>query len=195
MSYTQLKRVTPDGEVLGVEDFQNAHGWAAFIYSQLTEKYLGVERRSWLVVSGMSKRLWALVDDARLDACERIVLALTFDRAWVMAPDVPYVIEALRNFVALHPAGENVSHLLWIAAVLEDEWDGADGLAFYGMSVSEDLWNVDLECETCGQSTDESRPFNVRTDKGAIMLRIDALEDCTEGDKFFEDKVDVTVQP
>tara|TARA_R110000851_G_scaffold120002_1_gene248103 strand:- start:39873 stop:40439 length:567 start_codon:yes stop_codon:yes gene_type:complete len=184
MSYTEIKKVTPNADVIGVQTFRNAHRWSAYIYNALAMKYLGAPEHTWI---GIGDELWKLVDDPRLASCERITMAITFDLAWGGAPDVPDIAAALREFDGLH-VGD--SHLTAIADLLECTWEQGDGVAFYGMSVSQDLFQTAVECKTCGQETDERRPFNVRTDPGAVMLNMSALEDCTDGPKFYEGPIE-----
>jgi len=172
MSYCELKVVNKSGDVIGHTEFRNAHGWSAYIWDKLFNKYAKNPESiydSWIGEEN-AKRLWALVDDERLEPFERRTLCSTFDNAMIKQEDLEKFIEDLAKFYDKHPPNNRVCHMRGmvnaIREVIKDPEDVA--ICWYQMSVSDDLWWTNLPeeyCDKCGQMLErESRAYNINTD-------------------------------
>lgn len=135
MSYSTVYAIRPNESATEVAELRNGWGSAPVIWDALCQKYLA--RDSW---RGDDKALWALARDARLPECERAVHAMTFDRAYVKAQNIPRAIAHIEEFLKLHPISlQRVNHWPEIAQIMRDSLDGA-GFALTVTSVSSDLW-------------------------------------------------------
>ena len=172
MSYCELKVVNKSGDVIRHTEFRNAHGWSAYIWDKLFNKYAKNSDNiydTWLGEEN-AKRLWALVDDERLDPFERRVLCSTFDNAMIKHEDLEKFIVDLTAFYDKHPPNNRVCHMRGMINVIREVIKDPEDLAicWYQMSVSDDLWWTNLPeeyCDKCGQMLErESRAYNINTD-------------------------------
>ncbi len=125
------------------EEFSNAWGGAARIWTSLYDKYLKdplIEWDSWMSGSmhGKIDKLWELPKNEEFEVFERSILVSTFDYAIIRKENFVRFAKDLRDFVHLYPPGESVCHLLSWADVIESS--DAEAVGFHGTSVSENLW-------------------------------------------------------
>lgn len=124
------------------EEFSNAWGGAARIWTSLYDKYLKdplVEWDSWLGASSKGPtKLWELAENEDLEMFERSVHASTFDYAIVRKENFARFAKDLRDFVHLYPPGKSVCHLLQWADAIESS--DVEAVGFHGTSVSGNLW-------------------------------------------------------
>lgn len=178
MSRSTLLVAREDGRF--AQGFEYANSWlgAAAIWTRLFDTY--VPKRtpydSWLGDEG--GRLWALINDERLTADERIALAITFDNCVIGRDEMPRVADALDNF-GKHLAN---SHLpMWAARLREFARDPTvRGVAFHHTSVTSNPW-WDVTDEESG----EGEPYSL--DSGTprhwfIFAQYPQLESATKAD-------------
>lgn len=140
MSYCELKTINRDGTIETFEEYRNAHGGAPFIWDKLAKKYLGVD--SWIILKDMN-RLWKLLDDDRLEECEKVALLITWDYATLKAKNLDRASKALTQFIELHPSEhEYICHIeSWAKDLIRIKSSEVMGTCFYHCSVSEDVWD------------------------------------------------------
>ena len=148
-----------DGKPFAENEYRNAWGGAAKIWSDLFDTYLkrqSVPYDSWLMrCAGNDTSLWDLAKRQDLPLFERAVHASTFDRAIVRREHFQKFVCHLREFVAKYPSNEKVDHLsAWADAI---ETSDAEAVGFYGTSVSENLWYQ------FDEENDESIPYDLNT--------------------------------
>lgn len=145
MSYTTVYAVCFRTSVEEIAELRNAWGSAPVVWDAMCQRYLG--RESW---RGDDKPLWALARDPRVPECERAVHAMTFDRAYVKAADIPQAIEHVQEFLDRNPVSlERENHWPKIIELMKGLGEGC-GIAFHMTSVSADdywrgEWNEDIE--------------------------------------------------
>ena len=158
MSYCEIIAFR-DGVPAESKEFKNSYGGCAFVWDALYTKYLKDPKNkyeNWLTAG---KPLWDLAKKSYLRRFERIVLASTFDRAIIGKKDFADYAKCLRMFESAYH-DDAVCHLPeWADFV--DTCD-AEAIGFYGMSVSEYLWEV--------HSEDETRPYNLNSDDNEISF-------------------------
>ena len=72
MSYCELLGFTSDNQMISIQEYRNAHGWADYIWTNLFNKYLknpNLPYDSWMT---RSQDLWQLIEDDRLSTAEKI---------------------------------------------------------------------------------------------------------------------------
>lgn len=153
MSYTATYVVNKLGNLVCSEEYSNSHGFCAYVWTMLCQKY-GIG--SWYIDENADK-LWKLATDPRLLACEAITLETTFDHAIIRKEDFAKVIEAYHDFEHLHPPVKHVSHLWAIALELKKHLDDEDvtGFCFYQTSLVENPWV---------KHGDEDSQYNIHND-------------------------------
>ena len=155
MSYCEIIYFQ-DGKPVAGQEFKNAHGGAAFIWSALSKRYLGHDNWMMAGVLNEGRALWDLAKRQDLSVFERAVHAATFDRAIVRREDFTQFAADLRKFVETYPPRDRVCHLLsWASAVESSEHEA---IGFYMMSVSDNLWFGRDEDD---KDSDESIPYNL----------------------------------
>lgn len=179
MSYSELFAVEKSGDVKGVKEYRNGHGYAMPIWNWLFEKYIKPTNpgKYVYVLSDEGKPIFALHDDPRLEDWERVCLWASFDYAVVDKGNVPKLVKAFRtfhdNYKGQYP--QNVCHYAEMAGDIENIIkEGADGVAFWATSVACCEWTVqdECECKTCGDvhMKDEYRPYNVTTGEKHFLM-------------------------
>lgn len=140
MSYSETKVVRKNNEVQSLTEYKNAWGGAAFIWTQLSGKYMDDEA-SWIT---HSQGLWDLVQDRRLQDFERITLISTFDYVMIKRENFRLLASAYREFIEHYGTRDRVCHLLEIAKELEGLADdkSVQALCFWWNSVGDDLWEI-----------------------------------------------------
>ena len=138
MSYTGTYVINKAGDLLCSEEYRNSHGFCAYIWTALCEKY---KIGSWYLDENADK-LWKLATNPKLLPCERIALETTFDYAIIRKEDFAQVIAAYHDFEHVHPPGNHVSHLYSIALEMGRYANDDDvvGFCFYQSSLSSNLW-------------------------------------------------------
>lgn len=140
MSYCETLGFTEDGKVLYLTEYRNAHGWAAYIWTMLQEKYIG--SGSWL---SNPDKVWKLADSDRLTDEEKITLWSTFDRSLVRVSEIPMLIRAYEAFLRKYPPHEHyVCHLPKMIEELKTVHDNPENIVaigWYGMSVGDNPWS------------------------------------------------------
>lgn len=162
MSRTTMYAFPESGPGEKLAEFANAWGSAAYVWSSLSGSYLG-GGAVWMSEAG-SRRLWDLAGDEKLQPCERLTLASTFDRWLCGRESFAALAAAYRELVRLHPPGGAPCHLPAMASLLDDLAAGRKhGLDFppravgwHQTSVAENLWWV-REGEGGGRMYDLSR--------------------------------------
>lgn len=160
VSTTTVFLAYPD-RVDKITSLGNSWGSGAFVWSALSEKYLG-DGHIWSCNPAGAEKLWALVGDPKLSTCERIVLASTFDYAIVETAKFREAAEHWANFEGLHRKVNQVCHAGAISALLLKHYrEGTPcvGMCFWLTSVAENPW-----CDW-DEEKDEPVPFSLETYK------------------------------
>jgi len=153
MSYTSFLLIYPKKEVIYYEEYKNAHGAAAFVWSALCNKYFGDEF-AWLHNDKKSQNLWDLWKDTTLPEYERAVLMMTFDRMCIVKRDFQRAIDDITKFqveyLKIYP--DRVNHWNDIAMTIAkaDFYTDAPAIGIYHMSVGDNPythWDDEKECE------------------------------------------------
>jgi hypothetical protein len=153
MSQVEMYIVKTNGDVIFHKEFQNSHGFASRIWSDLWKKYMPhCSEHSWLY----DDRLFQLhKSGSPLSDDEKIVLFSTYDRVVFEKAFSDYLIWALLIFEKKYPAGSRVSHLGEIAKTLMQLKNDDDviGFCFNATTISCDFWRIykneeDEESET-----------------------------------------------
>ena len=159
VSFCETKYVTLEGDVVDGTTYKNAHGFFAFVWEAINERYQ-------LGITGAWERLWKeeAAGSFTLEGFERDVLYFTYDDALIHREDCKVLVQSLRKFVAVHSIIRDwhVCHLAAVADEIEcrlkdPSWQA---LGFYGMSVSEDPW---LVYENKDDVSGEVSPYNIFT--------------------------------
>lgn len=128
-------------------EFRNGWGSAPLAWDFIGEKYIP-EKPVYSMDSEYLRRVWALAGDTRLEACERIVMMMTFDRAFVPRDRLKEAGEACQDFgrMSSRSAGyhDRVNHWHDIGSALIEMSNAkltrhARGAALSCTSVS-DMW-------------------------------------------------------
>lgn len=134
MSSTTIKAIWPGEKAKGIAELRNAWGSAPFVWDAMCARYLG---GNWL---SQSDKLWPLWKDPRAPENQRAVLALTFDKMYLLKKDYTRAAADIRQFLADFPSNsERVNHWPAIAELLESDPD-YPAIGFHMTSVAEDPW-------------------------------------------------------
>jgi len=161
------------GPFKAVEEYPNAWGSAAYVWSAISAKLFGSESY-WLTAVARddhkSKEFWDSWKDPRLSEVEKITFMFTFDAALVRREHFRRLATIFREFVKLHPAPGRACSLPKQADrldILASEQHGLDFTpAFVGWqqtSVSENPWRVRT-------GEDEGRSYDVSKDSKHFFL-------------------------
>lgn len=90
-------------------EFRNGWGSAPIAWDYLADRYIA-EKPAYSLSGEHMKRVWALASDPRLSRAERIVLMLTFDRAFVPLAHLLDAAEACIAFGAACEDGRRANH-------------------------------------------------------------------------------------
>lgn len=174
MSYCELLGFTKDGEMIHLEEYRNAHGWAAYIWASLHRKYMG-NTLSYLELALKMEKF--LKGDQLLDE-EKIALWSTSDQALVTVFEIPTLIRAYKAFLQLHHPGDKwVCHLPQMIKDLRQIADNPENISvvgWYGMSVGDNPWS------TYNSETEEYEDYNINTGTKHNFLS-EFLEECCPG--------------
>ena len=155
MSYTTIKAIYPNDRTENLMELGNSHGSAPPVWEALSNKYLGTTASYVYPNMGYMQRLdelWPLWK--RLDIPEeyRLVLMLTFDRAYVAKKYYPRMFMAIDKFLTdFPPRLGTVNHWRKIMGVLhvQDGSEGVPGIGLHCTSVSDDPflgpWNEEKD--------------------------------------------------
>ncbi len=144
MSYTSVYAIRLGQSAEVIDELRNAWGSAPVIWDAMCKRWL--DRESWL---GDDQALWGLALDKRVPECERAVLALTYDRAFVKAEDMGKAIGHIEEFLERNPVDDTrVNHWPQIVTIMKDLMIRGEGVAFHMTSVSsDDYWQGDWNDE------------------------------------------------
>jgi hypothetical protein len=150
MSSTTIKAIYPGERHEDIEVLRNSWGTAPIVWDAMFKAYVPSKHEydSWLM--DRDGRLWAMYDRQDIPLNHRVVLALTFDRAYVLKKDYARAAADLRKFFADFPLAEDrgVNHWPHIIALFESD-PAHPAIGFYWTSVSEDPfegpWNEERE--------------------------------------------------
>jgi len=139
MSYCETLGFTKDG-IKYLTEYRNAHGWSAYIWTRLHEKY--IVHGSWIFAPQM---VWNLVKDDQLTDEEKVTLWSTFDHSLVQISEIPALIRAYKAFLQLYPPEDKwVCHLPAMIDELQSIHDSPEDIiavGWYGMSVGDNPWS------------------------------------------------------
>lgn len=157
MSYSEMLIARADGQLIGYDEYKNSWGFLALIWDVLSAKYKA-EIEGTIPKSSSPFDLWPRLwkwahEDPRplLQPYEANVLVMSYDKAYTMGRENLLIYaDSLDAFSrALVPRAARVNHLPQMAEALRKavQEDGAEYVAWYGMSVSENLFFVREEDE------------------------------------------------
>jgi hypothetical protein len=161
MGYTELFYINKEGDTVSFKKYHNPWGGAAFIWTQIYDRYLkdnSKEFDSWLF---NQQPLWDSVNDKAIPLSICTVLAFTFDYAIIEYDKIPKMVEYLKEFLEIFSPDKNiVCHLgEWYDDMMKIYYrEDNHGICLYPTSVSENLWSI------YGEEKDEYRPYNVNVD-------------------------------
>lgn len=159
MSYCQLiffKNGRPNDSI----EYRNSHGGAAFVWSNLYDKYLKDPNKpydNWLSRGIEDRSLWDLAKNQEIPLFMRAVHASMFDYAIVRQEHFAVYAKHLEEFVNYFGTQDFECHLLSWAQVIKDS--KAEAIGFYGTSVAENLWY------SWDEEKDKSIPYNLKKGK------------------------------
>jgi hypothetical protein len=144
MSYTTILAVYPGEKTEELRELSNAWGSAPYIWTSLSEKYYG-DQSYWLL---HVDDFFDLARDKRLLSCEKAVLVMTYDRAYVLKKDFGQAAANIRAFLALFPNYQGFNHWPQIYALFVSDPD-IPAIGFHMTSVSgnpfDGPWNEETE--------------------------------------------------
>jgi len=161
MSRTTVCITGRDGEVHEGRCFPNLWDGAWFVWDALWRTYVDADG---LTHASDRTRLWALADDPRLTADERIALITTFDYAMIRKEECLQVAGALDRFAAHYERRRGrTSSLVQQAQYLRELAAHPDvrEVCWQASSSAEWLWETQQPDRV---GVEETRPYNVRTD-------------------------------
>src|SRR5258708_36635988 len=106
MSCTIVKAIWPGERTEDLEELRNAWGFAAIVWSGLSQLHLGWESHAWLTNASSTEKLQPLWDlGARTDipTAHAAVMRMTFDLAYVRARHFPGPVADCRAFADAFP--------------------------------------------------------------------------------------------
>lgn len=155
MSHTTMKAIYPGDRIEDLEELSNSYGSAPPVWQALSNKYLGTRESYSYPEKGWMQRLdelWPLWKRLDIPKEYRLVLMLTFDRAYVAKKDYARMFTAIDRFLTdFPPEPGTVNHWRKIMGILHVQAgeDGVPGLGLHCTSVSEDpfqgQWNEEKE--------------------------------------------------
>ena len=161
MSYCEMFGFTSEGKMVSVKRYENAWGWAAYIWDKLFDKYLkdySIRYDNWM---GRSGDLWKLIEDDRLAPFEKVALWSTFTYSQVRVSELSLFIRSIEMFLGAYPAGEGTCHLGEIITDLMSVLQNPGkiiSVGWYGMSVSNNPWRGEYD-----EEIDEYADYDVTT--------------------------------
>lgn len=101
MSYTEIYSLSKN-HCNKIGEIKNAWRGAMYVWSNIAEKYFGLESFPFLD-EAMQKRIWNAGNEHPLTDDELIVLASTMDRVTVKAKDIHRLVEAFDKYAEGNP--------------------------------------------------------------------------------------------
>lgn len=141
MSYTEIYKFTPKGNVKFVAEIKNAYRGAAAVWDIIGNRYLGnyipewsksapadMKRESYsrMMDKEEMRKVWALYKSKDISEVDKIVLLSTFDYAVCMFKDLPRLIKAFNEFqgeTSLPEQAQVLQGLLKSKTVLAVAWN------------------------------------------------------------------------
>ena len=141
MSYTEIYKFTPKGNVKFVAEIKNSFRGAAAVWDIVGNRYLGKyipdytknlpaemkhESYSRMMDKEEMRKVWALYKSKDISEVDKIVLLSTFDYAVCMFKDLPRLVEAFNKFegeTSLPEQAEHLQALLKRKTVLAVAWN------------------------------------------------------------------------
>lgn len=166
MSYTEIYGIKKNGDVVFVDETDNAFRGAMHVWNRLCDKYN--------IPGGMFggfQDLWKKADTGFLSDAENTVLKSTFDNVVVKKEDIPMLLEAFKEYDEQFPN----SSLLAQAHIIKKEIlqdDDMIGVCWNQTSVNSNPWTE------YDDEADESIPYNVL--EGNRHWSLTAKEDTEE---------------
>lgn len=162
MSRAYILLARADGQLDRCVEFRNAHGFGAFVFTSLVEKYRAQisrvklteqQAREFFGPFGDWCRLWNWVRDdqqPKLPAFELNTLVANYDGAYVRgAEHIGVLADSFERFAKEHAKGDRIQHLTKMADALRASLQlDTEYVCFYPMSVSADHWQVMDDPET-----------------------------------------------
>lgn len=162
MSYAEVFRILPNGDVESFKEVRNGSAGAPVIWSHLSEK-LGLKRY------GDEAKLWARLADPAFTRAERVCLVFTYDGAWVKRENIPELVKALRAMWTVIDVPDREGYRIsptihGMADALEELYAEPEirGACFRMTSVCNNPWALDDEAD---EEYEEMRSFNFDRDK------------------------------
>ncbi len=90
-----------------LKSFKNSCGFADYVWTELCKSYLGTSDSDY-IYNGLAEKVWAYYEDTSKPYFERIVLAITFDRAFIEKDGYDEAAKFIRQFLIKYPS--NPSH-------------------------------------------------------------------------------------
>jgi hypothetical protein len=169
VSYSTLKVVDANGDVVPYRQYRNAWGWTPRVWMAMCERY-GIRDQYGYTSSDAWQELWRRVHKAKdvsIEPFEDDVLLSTYDNAVIQQKDFARYAESLEKFAAKHPVPERVDHLAAIAKDVRGMPTDALGLCWWCTSVAEDPWVLFEAVPTADDPEDgEYRPYSLAKDTG-----------------------------
>jgi len=167
MSYTEMFAVVKNGDVVSIGDVHNAFRGAMFIWHKLAEKYF--PGNNLMIDLGQEgSDFWKLINKD-IPVHEKIVFGSTFDKVMVKSENIQRLIDAMDQFIKENPDGGNLDEQIrLLKSVIED--DDLIAVCWNQTSVCGSPWRRYIECEHCGNETDDLRSYNIHKDSGHWFL-------------------------
>lgn len=138
MSYTTIIHVYPGEKIECGEELKNAWGSAPYIWDYLIKKYIDPEGN--MMYEKYTKVLWGMWKDSSVPIEARVVLMMTFDRAYITKENYSKAANAIRKFLEIHNNTNVVNHWPRIAEIFESNPD-IPAIGLWCTSVSENPFN------------------------------------------------------
>ncbi len=90
-----------------IKHFKNAWGFADYVWTELCKRYLGASDNDY-IYNGLAEKVWTYYKDTNKPYFERILLAMTFDRAFIEKDSYGEAAKHIRQFLTKYPP--NPSH-------------------------------------------------------------------------------------
>lgn len=151
MSTTTIKAVWPGEKVEDLEELRNSWGGAHIVWDYMCRRYIGTGANS----MSYADHVWPLARRSDVPLHLRSILAMTFDRTYVLKKDYARAASDIEAFLrdAGIPSGR-VSHWSRIAEIFRSDPD-VPAIGFHWTSVSDDLF-----CGEWDDAREEHRPLD-----------------------------------
>lgn len=159
MSYTTLKKIDTNGDIVDYCDFGNSYFSGMLVWNRLKDKY-NVE-----TTFINYDNVWKLASDTNVLEHERIVLLSTFDRALCRSEDFVKLIDAFVKFYEELPEKLKRCTILAQAEKIKEMMEDKSiiGCAWQQTSVAEEQWEI-------MEGDDKFRPYNIFKDANHFWI-------------------------